>query len=589
MSSADVGGNHFLAPQTARVIVRSACCLGLLLLVNTVAQAQQAPPRPTPVDPLQIEKRIDEVVTERENAKKQPPKVPQLARPRTDGTDTPLFRLVMVSIDGARALPAETFEPIYHPYLNRTVSQRDLETIASGISDAYRKAGYHLSRAIIPPQDVQSGELRIQVVEGSISDIRVTGVDADRFGVRTVLAPILRERPSRLSTVERALLLANDTPGVRVADTALEEISSATGEFRLIVKAETANIILGAGTDNAGTHAVGPYQAYGGVAFNSYLLPGDMVSLTGSTVPMRGGFDNMRYGRIGYDVPVADGVRLGASASQSKVNPTDATSLTDTSTITRSYELRGSIVPWATRESSLAFTAALGVIDSTETEVTGVDFNDHIRTVTFGVNGKFHDTLEGWNFLGAFWRQGLNAMGATPADDPLISRDGATPNFSVLGYSYTRLQKITDAWSIKASFAGQFASGPLMSSQQFFLGGAGFGPGYFSGDNGYAASAELRFDQNVTDKAVSDYIKAYQIYGFIDGGEAWNMHDVKQRLSSAGIGLRLQLPNDTLASVAFAVPVSYSSQTEEFRQYRVLFSISSALKICPERPQLKCY
>jgi hemolysin activation/secretion protein len=128
-----------------------------------------------------------------------------------------------------------------------------------------------------------------------------------------------------------------------------------------------------------------------------------------------------------------------------------------------------------------------------------------------------------------------------------------------------------------------------MSSQQFFLGGAGFGPGYFSGDNGYAASAELRFDQNVTDKAVSDYIKAYQIYGFIDGGEAWNMHDVKQRLSSAGIGLRLQLPNDTLASVAFAVPVSYSSQTEEFRQYRVLFSISSALKICPERPQLKCY
>jgi hemolysin activation/secretion protein len=191
----------------------------------------------------------------------------------------------------------------------------------------------------------------------------------------------------------------------------------------------------------------------------------------------------------------------------------------------------------------------------------------------------------GWNYFSLSWRQGLAVLGATSADDPFISRIGATPNFSVFGYSYTRLQRLTDVWSIKASIAGQFGSGPLMTSQQFFLGGAAFGPGYYSGDNGYVASGELRFDQTVT----NELIKGYQLYGFIDGGQAWYMHDIKQSLASAGVGVRVQLVNDMQASVSFAAPISYTSRTEEFSQYRVLFSISGLIKACPERAQWRCF
>ncbi|HZP75452.1 MAG TPA: POTRA domain-containing protein [Pseudolabrys sp.] len=580
MACARSGGNFFLAPNKAPTILALFCAAALSSIINP-AHAQQA--ARAPIDPLQSEKRLQELETEQRQAKKPPPRVPQVPRQEAAGTSVPLFKLRAVSIEGARTIAPETLEAAYHPYLGRTVSQHDLEEIAAAISDIYRKAGYHLSRAIIPPQDVRTGELVVQVIEGSISDIRVTGEGGETFGVRRTLTPIARERPSRLSTVERQLLLANDTPGVRVADTALEEIAPASGEFRLIVKVETWHIGAAVALDNTGTHAVGPLQAFGAAAFNSYLLPGDSLGLAMSTVP--NDTRNLRFGRAAYDVPVADGFRVGVSAAHSEVRPSDFERLTDTRTLTRSYELRGSFVPLATRETSLSFTAAFGMTDSSENEVTGTDYSDKIRTLTLLANYKLHDPLNGWNFFGLSWKQGLPVLGATHADDPMISRDGATPNFSVLGYSYSRLQPLNDVWSIKASIAGQMASGPLMISQQFFLGGAGFGPGYYSGDNGYAASAELRFDQKVD----SEFLKAYQLYSFVDGGQAWNVHDGRNSLVSAGVGVRLQLAKDTQASIALAIPVSYSSQTEEFSRYRVLFSIAKAFRTCPDHPQWSCF
>ena len=50
--------------------------------------------------------------------------------------------------------------------------------------------------------------------------------------------PVAGERPSRLTTLERQLLLINGRPGVRIQDTSLEEIGNATGRFRLIVVLE---------------------------------------------------------------------------------------------------------------------------------------------------------------------------------------------------------------------------------------------------------------------------------------------------------------------------------------------------------------
>jgi hemolysin activation/secretion protein len=226
-----------------------------------------------------------------------------------------------------------------------------------------------------------------------------------------------------------------------------------------------------------------------------------------------------------------------------------------------------------------------------ERDVFGPIYNDRIRTISLTSDYRLQDGIGGNNFATLTWRQGLSVLGASHAGDDLLSRDGASSNFSVLDFWFTRYQTLSDAWSVKVATAGQIASRPLFTSQQFYLGGLAFGRGYgsaeISGDNGVAGSFELRFDQNLDFR----YLSGYQLYGFIDAGAVWNdgygIGDGVS-LTSAGGGVRLFLWDDLRADIGVAFPLSYRAPNNESRNARLLFSISNALKLCPERGQARC-
>ncbi len=554
--------------------------MGLALSVAAPAIAQQ---RPAPVDTQQLEKRIDATETERRRLQRRPP-TPTIDRPVSPAAKIPLFKLRTVSVAGATALPREAVQAVYTPYLGKVVSQADLEAIATGISDLYRSKGFHLTRAIVPPQDVHDGVLRIQVIEGSISTIHVEGEGAEQYGVYKILSVLLAEHPSKLSSVERQLLIVNDTPGVKVVDIGLEEEKQATGRFSLKVRVQTWRVYTTLGLDNSGSHAVGPLQAYMSTFLNSSLVAGDTLGLNLATVP--DATRELKGGRLLYNLPIGiNGFRLGGSGSYNEVWPSDDRRLTDTRTINNSYELRGSFAPVQTRDITVTLFSALGYTNETEQNSFGLLYSDRIRLARLGLDLRLQDGLNGSNYFTVGLRQGLNAWDATRSDDIFSSRFAAPPNFSVLEFAYTRYQKITDAVSVKGAVSGQFASDPLFLSQSFFLGGAAFGPGYYSGDNGIAGLLELRFDQTINDR----WLKGFQVYGFVDGGQTWNRGDDKQSLASAGAGLRTNIADQIYASVAYATPISETSQTSEFTSYRWLFSLSTSLKLCPDRAQLRCF
>jgi hemolysin activation/secretion protein len=168
--------------------------------------------------------------------------MPRIARPEAPADAKPLFKLTASSVEGASAISGGVIAETYQSYIGKTVSQADLTAIAGRISNLYRDAGYHLSRAIVPPQDIKGGHIRIQVIEGRIAEIVLKGTGADQFGVRSLLGAVADEHPSRLKTFERQLLLVNDRPGVSISDSALEEIGDTTGNFRLIVTIDTWRI-----------------------------------------------------------------------------------------------------------------------------------------------------------------------------------------------------------------------------------------------------------------------------------------------------------------------------------------------------------
>src|SRR6267154_4225614 len=575
-------------PAAVRLVLASLVLMIVAIASPVPAKAQQA--SPPGFDPRQTEKRFDASQSGQTPAARSALQMPLLSRPEAPADSKPLVELRRVSLTGARAIPDDQLITTYQPYLGKKVSQADLVAIAGAISDRYRAAGFHLSRAIVPPQDIRDGQVRLEVIEGSITEVALKGEGAERFGVRTLLDPVLAEQPSRQPTLERQLLLINSRPGVRIADTALEEIGVATGRFRLVVYLTTWRVYTSFGLDNLGSSTVGPWQTYATGAFNSYLLPGDTLALNLSTTP--GDPRELAFGRLSYDVPVGtDGMRIGASALYSEVRPGDFRRLYNDNTRTESYEIRGSVVPLQSQTSTLTLTGAAGFSNVSESDVLGPFSNDHISTVSLTSDYRLQDNFGGNNYFTLMWRQGLDILGASHKGDDFLSRDGASGNFSVIDFWFTRYQTLSDAWSVKMSGAGQIASGPLFTSQQFYLGGAAFGRGYvsaeISGDNGVAGSLELRFDQKLS----FQYLTGYQLYGFIDAGAAWNdgySYADGLSLTSAGGGVRFFLGGDLRADIGVAVPLGYRAPDNSSRSARLLFSLSNSFKLCPQRAQARC-
>lgn len=562
---------------------------GLLLVLSGLpANAQQA--NQPGYDPVQTEKRFERQQSEQAPAGR--PKLPAapFARPQGPLDPKPIFLLRRISVTGAAAIPLDRLATAYQPYLGKKVSQADLIAMAAAVSDVYRAAGFHLSRAIIPPQDVADGRLRLQVIEGSISDVVLKGEGAEQFGIRPMLDAVVAERPALLATLERKLFLINGRPGVHIDDTGLEEIGTASGRFRLTVYLKTWHVFTSFGIDNLGSSSVGPWQSYATAAFNSYLAPGDSLVVNLSTTP--GDPRQLAFGRVAYDVPVGtDGARIGASGYYSEVWPGDFRHLVNDNTKTESFEFHGSVVPLQSQRQSLTLTAGLGFSNVTENDMFGLFYADHIRTLSMTSDYRLQDNFGGTNYLTLNYRQGLDILGASHRDDDFLSRDGASGKFSALNFWFTRYQTLSEAWSLKFASAGQWANGPLFTSQQFYLGGAAFGRGYgsaeISGDNGIAGSIELRFDQRLN----WQYLSGLQFYGFVDSGAAWNdgfgINDGLS-LTSAGGGVRFFLWDGLQADIGGAVPLTYRAPDNLGRGARVLFSLTSALKLCPVRATTRC-
>src|SRR3990167_1304433 len=85
------------------------------------------------------------------------------------------FKLNGVVITGNHVIPTEKLAPFYKDKLNQTITVADLFKIVQNITNYYRNNGYIISRAILPPQHVKNGVVKIQIIEGYLSQVDVSG------------------------------------------------------------------------------------------------------------------------------------------------------------------------------------------------------------------------------------------------------------------------------------------------------------------------------------------------------------------------------------------------------------------------------
>jgi len=173
-----------------QLIVASLILLGALACRPAEAQQASQPG----YDPIQTERRFERQQSDQTPAGRPRLPKPQFTGPEGRGDTKPMFVLHRISITGATAIPHDRLVTAYQPYLGKTVSQADLIAMAAAVSDVYRAAGFHLSRAIVPPQDIKDGLLRVQVIEGSITEVALKGEGAEQFGIRPMLNAVVAER-----------------------------------------------------------------------------------------------------------------------------------------------------------------------------------------------------------------------------------------------------------------------------------------------------------------------------------------------------------------------------------------------------------
>lgn len=493
------------------------------------------------------------------------------------------FKLSKIQIEGNHVYSYAQLEPLFADQLNKIISVNDLFNIVQSISNYYRNNGYILSRAILPPQHVQNGIVKIKVIEGYIDKVEVVGNPrgakclVKRFGEKIKQCP-----PLEISRMEKYLILANEIPGTSVKSVlAPSKSKSGAADINLVTENKLYNGYFS--YDNYGTRYIGPQQMTGNITINSFITSGDATSFTVTKTPKGGelNFNDLNYNMAIYD----NGSRLLIGSTVVHTHPLFVLRPTQTDGTNNNYYTNLNIPYIRKRDQYLTARVGFNYLDTNVTTLDTQLYTDHVRSLDLGATYNFSDRWYGTNMLSGDFRQGLPILGYSSNYNPdtaEVSRPGGRGDYTKIVAQVSRLQVVKGPVTLYGMFQGQWAFNPVLASEQFAFGGSQLGRGYdiaeMLGDKGAAGSLELRYDQ-----AVGRFlINTLQFYTFYDGGILWNYKFIggvprKQSGTSTGLGVRFfmtkYISGNFMWTQTLTKPVAAMQLIGEGRRPRVWFSI----------------
>lgn len=484
------------------------------------------------------------------------------------------FVLSAVVIEGVTVYDPDELAPLYEGYLAREISMADIEAMLDAITKKYRDDGYILSQAFAPPQSIELGILRVHVSEGYIERVVFEGDMPGREGLlRAYGQKITVARPVSLGVLERYILLANDLPGVLV-EPSMRILDEETGAHELILNLTHDPIQAFVGADNRGTRSIGRYQGFAGAYFNSIFGLLEQTQATFFTIPASP--RELLYFKVAHEEQIgSEGTRIGISGSKSFIDAGPELGSLDLESGATNVDLSVSHPILRNRKKSLYVNGSFEFTNLNEDILGNEFFDDRLRVLRIGMDFSFADGIGGFNLLSAQASRGLNILNASHTGAANLSRSDGTNDFTKVNVDLTRQQRLGRDLGIRLSAQGQKSASPLLSSEEFGLGGTRFGRAYdpseITGEDGVAFSAELQYGR-VLDNIV---LRSFQIYAFYDIGAVWNDDSDRDSLASAGGGIRVNLPAGISASLEVAKPLTrtVAAQGDNSKDPRIFFSI----------------
>lgn len=487
------------------------------------------------------------------------------------------FTVKKFEVIGSTVFSQIELAQVLEEFTNRFITLAELYQARSQITDLYLSKGYITSGAYIPTQSIQSGTVKIQIIEGKLTGIDVKGTR--RLNPNYIRSRIAEANSGALNEqyLLKILQLLKLDPLIKNLSADLQNGKSPS-ESILVVDVEEAKtfstqVIL----DNARSPAIGSFQRRLQVNEANLLGLGDNLSVGYSNT------DASNFFNFGYTLPLNPqngtlSFYYGTANSTVIERPFN---ILDIKSASRYYELtfRQPIIQTIHHEFALGFTASRrenensyaslgertpflqpGSDDEGRTRVSSLRFfqewTARDSTQVFAVRSQFN--------------LGIGALDATVNQDAPDSRF-----FSWQGQAQW-LRLLAPDTLLLLRFNTQLASSPLTSLEQFNVGGVesvrGYRQDFLAADNGAFASAEVQVPVLSAPKING----MLQVIPFADLGVAWNNSSDNKldpnTLASIGLGLRWSQGNHFTARLDWGIPlVSIDSSKRTWQENGIYF------------------
>ncbi len=500
-----------------------------------------------------------------------PCRADQSADATGDSENVISFDIWEFGVEGNSLLDTRLVERTVYPFLgeNRTIT--DIEEARKALERSYRDAGYPTVVVNIPEQDVKEGVVRLEIVEGSVSRVRVSG---SRY---FSLDQLRREVPSlaqgqvpHLPDVQEQIRKVNAvTPDRRVTPVFRPGRTPGTVEVDLKVRDKFplhGDVELTGRNSRDTTRS----RLSTTLRYANLFQKAHSASLMFMTAPEN--TDDVKVASLTYVIPdeSSDDVYAGyAMVIRSDVATAGAITVLGDGTI-----IGARYIHPLTGDSRFFHSATLGVDYKDFGESIrpfGADkLNTPIDYVSFA--GSYRATLlrkSGRSVFGAGVNFGLRGLGNDEQefDD---KRFNARPNFIYATAFAEHGYKLPGGFILHGALNGQITDSPLISNEQFSAGGAETVRGYFEsqalGDDGIRGSIELRSPSLAG--YISSYLRGLEIFTFFDGAKL-RLRDPlpgqpgQTTLYSAGTGLRMEGPDGFDADFSLAWPLKDNGTVEQ--------------------------
>ncbi len=467
-----------------------------------------------------------------------------------------------------------------------------LQLIADEITNHYRKAGFLLAQAYVPAQEVQNGVISLEVVEGELGQVLVEG--NKRFSNEMLARPFqeLIDAPVVGAKLESALSLLSDYPGVSVFGVLQPGAALGTTDLLLRVQKEE-RFNLGLTYDNFGSRRTGERRMIVDLALNSPLLSADRLS---GRLLRTHNETNQVYGSIEYELPLfSPTLFLGGGYDRNDFNigrelkdqdlAGESTNkriyLSRAFTRSRDLNVRGKMEFTRKHAEIVQKTGGEYLVKNADDEaVFGLEasfdsVNKAARSIDAGTLRFDH------GFDGQFGAMSLGeAHGRTVDGQENIQstrrlggdKGNVGAGFDKLSLGFARVMKLTDNQTMMLRLNAQYTGDPLLSSEQFSLGGPSsvraFPVAEYLVDRGlYAGMDWIVNAPGFADKPAygeRTWGDIFKLSFFADYGSGWliearedekDEHLDRMSILGAGIGMELLLPGDIVARMQWATPV----------------------------------